>query len=264
MLNNLGTMAFWRADYRRAVVYHEESLALWRALGDRLHAAVVLANLGEDLRADGDLDRARAIAAEGLQLSRELGDKRSTATALFILGSLYQHEGADPRAVAPLVEGLLLYHQTGDRLGMAWCLEALAGPATVAGQPDLAARLCGASDLLREAVQVPLQPAERPAYDRHMDAARAVLGDETFDQFRSLGRTTPLDTTIAEAATLVRPGPGNRPRTGLPPLNGGCDAFDPVRDSALIDRRSEAMRTKDIDRLMALYASDVVDFDLVP
>jgi ketosteroid isomerase-like protein len=32
----------------------------------------------------------------------------------------------------------------------------------------------------------------------------------------------------------------------------------------LFDRRSEAMRAKDIDRLMSLYAPDVVYFDLVP
>src|SRR5215207_2615739 len=38
----------------------------------------------------------------------------------------------------------------------------------------------------------------------------------------------------------------------------------PSEIRALIDRRSEAMRTKDIDRLMALYAPDVVYFDLVP
>ena len=33
---------------------------------------------------------------------------------------------------------------------------------------------------------------------------------------------------------------------------------------ALFDRRSEAIRRKDIDRLMALYAPDIVYFDLVP
>ena len=33
---------------------------------------------------------------------------------------------------------------------------------------------------------------------------------------------------------------------------------------ALFDRRSEAMRLKDIDRLMALYSPDIIYFDLVP
>ena len=34
--------------------------------------------------------------------------------------------------------------------------------------------------------------------------------------------------------------------------------------SALFDRRSEAVRLKDIDRLMALYSPDIVYFDIVP
>src|SRR5688572_28659385 len=44
------------------------------------------------------------------------------------------------------------------------------------------------------------------------------------------------------------------------------DAMDSTQSevSALFDRRSEAMRLKDIDRLMALYAPDIVYFDLVP
>lgn len=33
---------------------------------------------------------------------------------------------------------------------------------------------------------------------------------------------------------------------------------------ALLDSRAEAMRMKDIDRLMSLYSSDIVYFDLVP
>ena len=33
---------------------------------------------------------------------------------------------------------------------------------------------------------------------------------------------------------------------------------------ALLDSRSEAMRTKDIDRLMSVYSPDIVYFDLVP
>jgi ketosteroid isomerase-like protein len=33
---------------------------------------------------------------------------------------------------------------------------------------------------------------------------------------------------------------------------------------SLFDRRSEAIRMKDIDRLMSLYSADIVYFDLVP
>jgi ketosteroid isomerase-like protein len=44
------------------------------------------------------------------------------------------------------------------------------------------------------------------------------------------------------------------------------DAVDWIQSEVreLFDNRSEAMRAKDIDRLMSLYAADVVYFDLVP
>jgi ketosteroid isomerase-like protein len=38
----------------------------------------------------------------------------------------------------------------------------------------------------------------------------------------------------------------------------------PSEVGALLDSRSEAIRTKDIDRLMSVYSPDVVYFDLVP
>ncbi|MDP9355998.1 MAG: tetratricopeptide repeat protein [Chloroflexota bacterium] len=204
VLNNLGALAFWQEDYRQAAARYDDALVLWRAIGDRPHTAMTLANLGEALRAEGDLERAMIAAREGLQLSREVGDKRFAATALFILGSLLQHHEYDPRATDPLVEGLLLYRQVGDRLGLAWCLEALAGPATASGRPELAANLCGAAEVLRKQVGVPLKPAERPAYHRHLDAARAACpSPAAFREAWATGRALPLDAVVALAAELV-------------------------------------------------------------
>lgn len=177
VLNNLGIVSFWQEDYREAASLFQRALGLWRALGNRPHTALVLANLGEALRAEGDLEQAMAITREGLQVAREVGDRRSEAIALFILGSLVQHHEVDVHAIGPLVEGLRLFWQVGDRLGMAWCLEALAGPAVALGRPDAAGRFFGAAEALREQVSVPLQPAEQSSYQRHLDATRGAFDD---------------------------------------------------------------------------------------
>lgn len=204
VLNNLGVISFWQEDYHRAAALFEESLALWRALGDRPHTAMALANLGEALRADGDLGRAMTVAREGLHLSREVGDRRTAAMALFILGSLIQHHEIDPAAAEPLMEGLLDYQQVGDRLGMVWCLEALSGPAATTGRPELAAQLLGAAEVLRDQVGVPLQPAERAAYHRHVNAARRVLPDPAaFQQAWAAGRALDIDAAVAMAVELL-------------------------------------------------------------
>ncbi len=204
VLNNLGVQAFYQEQYREASDLFGQSLALWRSLGDRPITAIVLANLGEALRADGDLDRAVAIASEGLARSREVGDRRSAATALFILGSLVQHESYDPRAAGLLAEGLLLFHQSGDRRGMAWCLEGLTGPAAMRGRPDIAARMFGAAEALREQIGVPILPAERATYQRHLAAAQSGARDQAaFGADWATGRTLPLDTLVALADELV-------------------------------------------------------------
>jgi ketosteroid isomerase-like protein len=47
-------------------------------------------------------------------------------------------------------------------------------------------------------------------------------------------------------------------------MNGGAMTSTESEVSALLERRTKSMRTKDVDQLMSVYAPDVVYFDLVP
>jgi hypothetical protein len=146
-----------------------------------------------------------AITHEGLNVSREVGDKRSEATALFILGSLIQHHHYDVRATEPLVAGLRLFWQVGDRLGMAWCLEALAGPATASGQLEVAAQFLGAAETLREQVAVSLQPAEQASYQRHLNATRSAFQHSAaFRDAWKTGRALSPSDAVTLAAEMGR------------------------------------------------------------
>ncbi|HYI26084.1 MAG TPA: hypothetical protein VD767_11805, partial [Thermomicrobiales bacterium] len=117
------------------------------------------------------------------------------------LGSLMQHHHVDVRAAKPLVDGLRLFWQVGDRLSMAWCLEALAGPATASGQAEVAARFLGAAEALREQVGVSIQPAEQATYQRHLEATRgAVPHSAGFRDAWETGRAlSPSDVLILAA-----------------------------------------------------------------
>ncbi|MFN8637578.1 MAG: hypothetical protein U0893_27310, partial [Chloroflexota bacterium] len=75
-------------DPPRTVALGEESLALFRAVGDREGAAHVLANLGMLLRDLRDYPRAYAAAKEGLAIAREIGDAWLTAHALSTMASV--------------------------------------------------------------------------------------------------------------------------------------------------------------------------------
>jgi hypothetical protein len=67
---------------------HEESLALFRELGDKRSIAISLNNLGTVAQEQEDYDTARTSFKESLALCREVGDKVGIISSLAGLGGL--------------------------------------------------------------------------------------------------------------------------------------------------------------------------------
>ena len=74
------------------------------------------------------------------------------------------------------MEALDLQITQRNRVGIAECVAALAGIAGAEAQPERAARLFGAAEALREALNARVWPAERADYERNLAMARAQLG----------------------------------------------------------------------------------------
>ncbi len=68
--------AFGRGEVERALALYEESLSIYRELGDKSGMALVLINLGDVARERGEEDRAVALYNDALALHRELGNER--------------------------------------------------------------------------------------------------------------------------------------------------------------------------------------------
>jgi predicted ATPase/class 3 adenylate cyclase len=81
----------------------EESLALFRELGDRVGIAEALYTLGDMAILQGDFDTARACLEQSLALRRELDHRRGTAGVLRSLG-LIAFRGGDMAAAQSLLE----------------------------------------------------------------------------------------------------------------------------------------------------------------
>lgn len=77
--------------------------------------------------------------------------------------------------------------------GIADSLENLAGLAARSGDPSRAPMLGGAAEALREEIGVPLSPAERERYERHLDLARSQLNSEEWDLQWAKGRAAAPD-----------------------------------------------------------------------
>ena len=81
-----------RAGLEQAVELLEQSLALYRALGDRWGEAHALRNVAGKTGRLGDFAQAKRLAEEVLTLCQALGDQLSIAMALFGLAGLTIHQ----------------------------------------------------------------------------------------------------------------------------------------------------------------------------
>ena len=136
-----GELAFGQGDLPQAAGLFEESLALYRGLGDDTGVAAVLAELGQVARAQGNHARAVELSGEGLRLGRRLGDCRVAAIALGTLGRVERHQGNLEDAISRYEESLVHFREIGHGWGSAFALANLAVAALGRGEIERAVAL---------------------------------------------------------------------------------------------------------------------------
>ena len=222
-LHYLGITAQEQGDDAASVPYLEEAIALYREPADQPWLGLALSQLGMTAAARGDHDRAVALCEGALARQRALGNRMGVALAHLYLGDVLRHAGDHDRAIAAYQDSVLLLAQQRDRW---WLVDALTGLAAVAaatGRPDRAARLAGAADTLRVALDTPIKPRSRPAQERAIAAARSGLGEARFWDAWDAGRALTPEEAVAEAravATVAAPTawryPPSRPNSPVP------------------------------------------------
>jgi len=199
-LNCLGNQQSEKGDQERAVPLLEEALALSRRIGDRRTIAYALHNLAEVARHRGDYEQAKILGLESLALLREMADKWQLARITGWLGMVTVYNSDDHDAAAGfLKESLALNREIGSWEYVAYCLEGFAGLAGARTQGARAARLWGAAEALRRTISAPLPPADQPDYDRSMAAARAGLGEASWEAAFAEGQSMPLEEAVEYA-----------------------------------------------------------------
>src|SRR6266487_2895498 len=113
-------------DTDRAEALYEESLVLYRALGDPAGIALALNQLGEIAGSRGHFAAAYTRTEEALALYREVGDKQGIAWSLNNLADIISQQGEYARAISLNKESLTLFKEVEDKQGIAWSLNNLA------------------------------------------------------------------------------------------------------------------------------------------
>jgi tetratricopeptide (TPR) repeat protein len=120
-------LAFAQSNYTRGDVLAQESLALFRELGDRGGIALALDRLGTAAWRRGDFAAARGLMEEGLALFRALDNQGRAAWLLLTLGLLNAKQGAYTRACVLFEDSVTLFTQVGNKRGLAAALTQWAG-----------------------------------------------------------------------------------------------------------------------------------------
>ncbi len=225
-------------DYRTALSFYEECLALCREINDKWQVAVLLSNLGSVASSLGDYSTAEMRLDESLSLKREMGDKRGIAVSTCILGDVKLRQGLVPAAETFYRDSLLLAQEIGERryqniarlgLGLialtreqfqiaqqslleclkilnevgdhANIIDALIGLADALahlGEEQRAARLLGAVQEMLGGKTDSLVTS-RPFYDQAVSAAQEALGDSAYQAACQEGARMKMEDVIALA-----------------------------------------------------------------
>jgi len=183
-----GSLAGSLGHVERGEVLCQESLALFRGIGDIQGMGDATFHLAHVAFARWDLAAARSLFEESLVFLRETGDKTLTAWALSALALVVLYQGEYAR-VHPLAEQAgETFREVGDTSGVAMALMTLAR--VVFWQGDLARAQTLAEEVLARASETGITSAEA--------LALALQGEITLAQ----GETTTARLLIEQSHTL--------------------------------------------------------------
>jgi predicted ATPase/class 3 adenylate cyclase len=137
-LLQLGIVAYRQSNYDRAAALLDESTALSRASGDKTALAFSIYLLGIFARLRGDYGRAETLCRESLTLNQALGVKWRAGLALDGLGLVALCQGDYDRAQSLFQQALTLHEQEGYRYGQAASLNSSSILAYVQGNYERA------------------------------------------------------------------------------------------------------------------------------
>ena len=197
----VGSIAIAEQDLDRAAALYEEAVPLFRSQGKLSRVAASLGNLGTIAHMRGDHATAVRYYAEAIDASREAGDEDGAAVNLHNLGRAELALGRTEQGLEALRESLAIGRRLGYREVIAYCLAGLAELAMIEQDAARAATMLGASGALFSEIGASLSPDEAQTQERITAFLGAELGAERADELRVEGAAMPLDDLLDDVAS---------------------------------------------------------------
>src|SRR5215203_1469981 len=153
-LSGAGLVAVGQGQHERGVALFQEAVDLFLEIGERWCASVSLSFSAVGWFGRGDPIRAKRLVERGLDLAREVGSAEAICVACHAGAMAAQAEGDHERARVLLQEGVVLAAEAGNETNVAYCLEGLAAAAALEDRVERAAGLWGSAEALLEKIEV--------------------------------------------------------------------------------------------------------------
>ncbi|HKQ18105.1 MAG TPA: protein kinase [Candidatus Eisenbacteria bacterium] len=194
--NGLGNTAEYAGDYASARSYHEMALALSRQLGNKRAVAIDLHNLGIVLMIQKEFDAARPLFEEGLDVFRGIGDVNSVQATVTHLATIAAQTKQFPAACRYFAESFQLAEELPSQPLTADSLESFAVMAVEMGAAELAARILGTAEAVREATAYALSVETKSVLEATRARIRSQLGEERQAALDAEGRGTTFEAAV--------------------------------------------------------------------
>ncbi|MGH9174055.1 MAG: tetratricopeptide repeat protein, partial [Vicinamibacterales bacterium] len=201
-LNDLALLLILTGQFEEAQPLLSDARAICEQQDDRLGLARAIGEQGLSAMLQGDLRTAIPLLEQSVALCRPLGTTFVLPGLQFYLGTALCLAEQPAAALTELSSAIRLQAEMGDKLGTSLTLLAFAAAAHRLGQPDRAARLCGAVINLHEQFGMAMVPTTRLIYDREVAVVRAQLGDILFETEFNRSRELTLDEAVTYALTI--------------------------------------------------------------
>ena len=199
ILNWLGIDAWFQGDDGRARSLGEEALALQREIGDKSGLAETLENLGAIAQGEDDYLKMAEYTEEAHALHQELGNRRGVGRTLGDLAIIAQYRGEHRRAVDLLAEAFTLLLELKDKWSFVQLIEAWARSVFGSADSEQVARLLGMAEALRQTTGVPFSSIEGARPDPIITSLRAQVGEAKFAKAWAEGRAMTVEQAIEHA-----------------------------------------------------------------
>jgi predicted ATPase/DNA-binding SARP family transcriptional activator len=197
----LGGIAIHEGDLDGARERYEEAVPLFRKQGRPSRVAAALGNLGTIAHMQHDYATAVGYYDEAIELAKTTGDIDGAAVNLHNLARSELALGRADAGLAALQESLAIARNLGYREVIAYGLGGLAELAMIEDDPERAATMLGASEQLFREIGAVTSPDEAESRQRVEAYVLEELGPERGAELRAKGAELDLDEVLEAVAS---------------------------------------------------------------